>query len=126
MASRADKGRFAPGVSGNPGGRPKLPAEIKEMFQAKGPEALEVLTRCLQSDGDRIALLADHLDHDSRLHDSTIIEALQSRGLVDRPRIDSNGKYIPPALTALGRTEVEQRDGVQPVDPAAISSRRRI
>ena len=40
------------GVSGNPGGRPKLPAEIKEMFQAKGPEALEVLTRCLQSDDD--------------------------------------------------------------------------
>ena len=58
MASRADKGRFAPGVSGNPGGRPKLPAEIKEMFQAKGPEALEVLTRCLQSGDDRVAMMA--------------------------------------------------------------------
>ena len=58
MASRADKGRFAPGVSGNPGGRPTLPAEIKEMFQAKGPEALKVLTRCLQSGDDRIAMMA--------------------------------------------------------------------
>ena len=27
MANRKDNGQFAPGVSGNPGGRPKLPAE---------------------------------------------------------------------------------------------------
>jgi hypothetical protein len=41
-----------------PGGRPKLPAEIQALFQAKSEEALEVLTRCLQSDDDRIAMLA--------------------------------------------------------------------
>ena len=58
MANRTDKGRFAPGVSGNPRGRPKLPAEIKEMFQAKGPEALAVLARCLESSDDRIAIAA--------------------------------------------------------------------
>ena len=44
--------------SGNPGGRPKLPADIREMFKAKAPEALEVLTRCLQSDDDRVAMMA--------------------------------------------------------------------
>ena len=43
---------------GNPGGRPKLPADIREAFKAKAPEALEVLTRCLQSDDDRIAMMA--------------------------------------------------------------------
>ena len=43
-------------------------------------------------------------------HDATIIEALQRRGLLDRPRIDTNGKYIPPALTAIGKAEVEQRE----------------
>ena len=32
--------------------------EMREMFQAKAPEALEVLTRCLQSDDDRIAMMA--------------------------------------------------------------------
>jgi hypothetical protein len=42
-------------------------------------------------------------------HDGMIIEALQRRGLVVGPRIDANGKYIPPALTALGKAEVEQR-----------------
>ena len=48
----------AMGSIGNPGGRPKLPAEIREMFQARSQEALEVLTRCLQSDDDRIAMMA--------------------------------------------------------------------
>ena len=49
---------FQRGRSGNPGGRPKLPADIREAFKAKAPQALEVLTRCLQSDDDRIAMMA--------------------------------------------------------------------
>jgi hypothetical protein len=42
----------------NPGGRPKLPTEIREIYQARSQEALEVLTRWLQSDDDRIAMMA--------------------------------------------------------------------
>jgi hypothetical protein len=30
-------GYFKKGESGNPGGRPKLPAEVKEAFQSKVP-----------------------------------------------------------------------------------------
>jgi hypothetical protein len=58
MTNRTDKGQFAKGVSGNPGGRPKLPEELRELFRAKGPDALEVLTRCLQSSDERIAIAA--------------------------------------------------------------------
>ena len=58
MTNPTGKGGFQRGQSGNPGGRPKLPADIREAFKAKAPEALEVLTRCLQSDDDRIAMMA--------------------------------------------------------------------
>ena len=58
MTNPTGKGGFQRGRSGNPGGRPKLPAEMREMFRAKAPQALEVLTRCLQSDDDRIAMMA--------------------------------------------------------------------
>src|SRR5262245_2714028 len=50
--------KFQKGVSGNPGGRPKLPAEMKEMFQAKAPEAFEVLCRHLNAKDPRVAVAA--------------------------------------------------------------------
>ena len=58
MTNPTGKGGFKRGQSGNPGGRPKLPADIREAFKAKAPEALEVLERCLQSNDDRIAMQA--------------------------------------------------------------------
>jgi hypothetical protein len=58
MSRRTTNGRFQKGESGNPGGRPKLPAEMREMFQSKAPEAFEVLTRHLQSSDPRIAITA--------------------------------------------------------------------
>jgi Family of unknown function (DUF5681) len=58
MANHTGNGCFKKGESGNPGGRPKLPTDIREAFKAKAPQALEVLTRCLQSDDDRIAMMA--------------------------------------------------------------------
>jgi len=58
MANHTGRGCFKKGESGNPGGRPRLPAEVKEAFQAKAPQALAVLVRCLESSDDRIAMMA--------------------------------------------------------------------
>ena len=58
MANRKDDGRFAPGVSGNPGGRPKLPAEMREIFQSRGPEAAEILVKHLRASDPRVSVAA--------------------------------------------------------------------
>jgi hypothetical protein len=51
-------GRFSKGQSGNPGGRPKTPPEIKAMFEAKGPEAFDLLSRHLGHEDPRISQAA--------------------------------------------------------------------
>src|SRR5262245_56310132 len=58
MANYTGKGCFKKGESGNPGGRPKLPAEMKEMFQAKAPEAFEVLCQHMHAKDPRVSVAA--------------------------------------------------------------------
>jgi Family of unknown function (DUF5681) len=56
--SRTADGKFAKGTSGNPGGRPKLPEELKAGLQALSDEAVKVLHNSLQSDDERVRILA--------------------------------------------------------------------
>lgn len=47
------------GYTGNPGGRPKMPTELKEAFQKLGPEALKTLTDVMRnSDQDAVRVKA--------------------------------------------------------------------
>jgi hypothetical protein len=41
-----------------PGGRPKLPAEMREIFQAKAPEAFEVLCKHLYASDPKVSVAA--------------------------------------------------------------------
>lgn len=47
---RAEGGRFLPGQSGNPGGRPKAVREVEEMARQHTPAAVAALVRVMESD----------------------------------------------------------------------------
>lgn len=49
---------FVKGKSGNPGGRVKMDPAIKAMFEAKGPDAFEVIARHLNDGDPKVALQA--------------------------------------------------------------------
>jgi hypothetical protein len=51
-------GRFAPGASGNPGGRTPVPAHIKEALESHTEKAVAVLAELLSSDDDRVRCMA--------------------------------------------------------------------
>ena len=48
-ANRVKTGQFAPGQSGNPTGRPKIPADVREAIKAACPKAVDVLVAMLDS-----------------------------------------------------------------------------
>lgn len=66
QAARDGKGRFAKGVSGNAGGRPKVPEELREAFREACPVALKTLVRVVKDpkakDADRIRAAEAILD----------------------------------------------------------------
>jgi hypothetical protein len=52
---------FTKGHSGNPGGRPKGAAEVPELAQGHGPEAMERLVTIMRGDNERAAIAAASL-----------------------------------------------------------------
>lgn len=55
--NREKTGQFAPGQTGNPGGRPKMPEELKEAFRSHSETALQTLVDVMTNgvkDGDRV------------------------------------------------------------------------
>jgi hypothetical protein len=51
-------GRWIPGISGNPNGRPKVIAQVRDAARALTPKALERLEHLMDSFDEKIALAA--------------------------------------------------------------------
>lgn len=47
--ARDEKGKFVPGTSGNPGGRPKMPDEFRELAQKNSVAALQKVIEIMNS-----------------------------------------------------------------------------
>ena len=58
MKIRDANGRFVPGVSGNPQGRPGLDPEVKAILSAAAPDAARKLVELAQSNDERVATVA--------------------------------------------------------------------
>lgn len=56
--NRATTGRYVPGMSGNPGGRPRDEQRIADLARSHGPAALERLVQLKDSKDERVALSA--------------------------------------------------------------------
>ena len=50
---------FKPGQSGNPGGRPKISDDVREMLKAATPKAVRLLVSVMDDDGQKTALRMD-------------------------------------------------------------------
>jgi hypothetical protein len=57
-ARRDEAGHFLPGVSGNPSGRPKIVAEIRELARTHAPAALAKVVALIDDPDPRVALVA--------------------------------------------------------------------
>lgn len=55
---RTHNGRFAPGTSGNPGGRVGLPGELRQQLEEAAPQAVARLVQLLDCDDPRVVLAA--------------------------------------------------------------------
>jgi hypothetical protein len=100
--SRVDGGRFAKGVSGNPGGRPKVPEDVRAALKLLEPRAIQRLGELMESS-----------------HGPTAIRAVEV--VIER----TMGK-VPQALEHTGKDgkpiEMRKRRGPSPDDIAKFSA----
>lgn len=57
-SSRANRTSWQPGQTGNPGGRPKVAAEIRDLAREHGPMAIQRLTCLMHSKNETVAIRA--------------------------------------------------------------------
>ena len=58
MSKHRNSKSWVKGQSGNPGGRPKMPEDLKRAMQGLAEDAIKVLREALSSDDERVRIMA--------------------------------------------------------------------
>ena len=58
ISKQSNGGRWVKGQSGNPGGRPKMPEDLKRAMQGLAENAIKVLREAMESDDLRARIMA--------------------------------------------------------------------
>ncbi len=77
MANKRNLKSWKPGQSGNPGGRPKVAPEVREMAKQKSKEAFERICQIIADDDSRVALAACNV----------VLERAYGRPATERPTV---------------------------------------
>ena len=108
--------KFTKGKSGNPGGRPKLPENIRNLAQEKAPEAFERICELVSDSDQRIALAACN----------TVLERAYGRPATERPTINLDMPKIDNAeslLKAMSKVLIAVGNGdISPADAREVAS----
>ncbi len=120
-------GKFAPGHSGNPSGRPRTPEHIKEMLDGLNEKAVLALEDALDGDDPKLRLAAatEVLNRSlGRPHTSASVDVKavdNSRALLDA-LIAANAKEKPPmVIDAVATTDAGLHAGVPPAVESSLN-----
>lgn len=111
---RDDLGRFVPGTSGNPGGRPKPPVGLRARLAELSPRAVERLGELLDSGDERVRLEAARTILDRQLSRPAIQIDLTVRG-------DASADYLQ-ALIETARRRSAKRIMLEDVDVEVMAA----
>ena len=107
------RGRFQKGKSGNPGGRPKIESEVRELAQKHGRAAIRRLVKIMKSDNDRVAV--------------TACQALLDRGFGKPPQAltgpDGGALPLPAPIINIGWDNGGPGIGDDPIKAAEVYKR---
>ena len=109
-SSPARRGQFAPGRSGNPGGRPKVVAEVRDLAIQNAPAALEELVKLSTGSPDhRVRVAACN----------AVLDRAVGKPEANKPNAGA-GDALLAALTAMAHPTPEQAAVAAAIKQAAL------
>jgi hypothetical protein len=120
LTERTVNGRFAPGVSGNSKGRPRVTADVMMLARHAAPRAIQRVIELIGSDDERVALAASIAILD-RAHGKPALRP-QSHTAVDEATKERLDRQLSEARSEAWRQMSEFREMNHGVSPRVVDA----